>query len=71
MGTLTLIINNKGGVYMTNNREEKDMTAATVSNQPYQPLNKDKKELLKNFIGSISSRLDLNAVKDEWKNDHN
>ncbi|WP_416825631.1 hypothetical protein [Ectobacillus polymachus] len=56
---------------MTNNREEKDMTAATVSNQPYQPLNKDKKELLKNFIGSISSRLDLNAVKDEWKNDHN
>ena len=54
---------------MTHDKGEKDMIAPSVSKQVYKPLNKDKKKLLKNFIGSVSSKLDLNAVKDEWKND--
>lgn len=37
------------------------------TDKKFKPLDKKKKELLKKFIGSASSKLDLNKVRDEWK----
>ena len=51
-------------------KEEKDMSAI-ADKKTFQPLNKEKKDLLKNFIGSASQELDLNKVRDEWKNGEN
>lgn len=52
------------------NEGEKDMDVI-ADKKTFQPLNKKKKESLKNFIGSVSQELDLNKVRDEWKNGEN
>ena len=31
------------------------------------PLTEDKKKILKDFMGSASSQIDLNKVRDEWR----
>lgn len=31
------------------------------------PLTEDKKKILKEFMGSCSSKIDLNKVRDEWR----
>jgi hypothetical protein len=59
-----------GDRYMCDKEERKKMNA-TLSNKSFQPLNKEKKALLKKFIGSASSKLDLNKVRDEWKYEKN
>lgn len=46
--------------------EEMNATAFKTDKK-FKPLDKKKKELLKKFIGSASSKLDLNKVRDEWK----
>lgn len=51
---------------MTRNEEEKDM-GATAEKKSLQPLDKNKKELLRKFMGRASNKLDLNRVRDEWK----
>jgi hypothetical protein len=53
-----------------NDKEEKDMSAI-ADKKTFQPLDKKKKDVLKNFIGSVSQELDLNKVRDEWKNGEN
>ncbi|MDR4959600.1 hypothetical protein [Bacillus sonorensis] len=42
---------------------------ALASKNSFKPLDKKKKALLKKFVGSSSSKLDLNKVRDSWKYD--
>ncbi|WP_187444774.1 hypothetical protein [Rossellomorea vietnamensis] len=42
-----------------------------IEKNSIKPLNKKRKDLLKNFIGSSSSKIDLNKVKDNWNNEKN
>ncbi|AOR97652.1 MULTISPECIES: hypothetical protein [Bacillus subtilis group] len=53
---------------MDEKKGEKKMNAVASKNS-FKPLNKTKKDLLKKFIGSSSSKLDLNKVRDSWKYD--
>ena len=51
-------------------KEEKSMEAVIEKNS-FKPLDRKKKSLLKKFIGSSSSKLDLNKVRDQWKHEKN
>ncbi|PWX20909.1 hypothetical protein [Clostridium perfringens] len=43
-------------------------TMKTMKQRKFNGLNKSKKELLKNLMGSASSKeVDFNKVRDEWK----
>jgi hypothetical protein len=53
------------------NREEDKMATAVLKKQSKPGLTPEKKEALKKLIGSASSKIDLNKVRDEWKNDNN
>lgn len=50
--------------------EEKDMAQAVkkIDKTNFTGLTKEKKEILKNFVGKSSSKIDWNKIRDEWKN---
>jgi hypothetical protein len=56
------------------NEEEKDMGATTIKRidkSKISGLSKSKKELLKKHMGSASVNIDLNSVREWWKNENN
>ncbi|OGO79659.1 MAG: hypothetical protein A2Y21_01255 [Clostridiales bacterium GWC2_40_7] len=52
-------------------REEENMATAVLKKQSKPGLTPSKKEAFKKLIGSASCKIDLNKVRDEWKNENN
>ena len=52
-------------------REEENMATAILKKQSKPGLTPTKKEAFKKLIGSASCKIDLNKVRDEWKNGDN
>jgi hypothetical protein len=55
-------------------KEEKDMGATTIKRidkSNISGLSKNKKDLLKKHMGSASVNIDLNRVREWWKNENN
>ncbi|AOZ93763.1 hypothetical protein [Paenibacillus crassostreae] len=54
---------------MSKNEEEKDVQAAIkkLDLSKYSGLTKEKKALLKDHMGSATSKIDMNKVKEWWK----
>lgn len=38
-----------------------------IKNKKHEGLDKNKKELLKSLMGSSTSKIDLNKIREEWK----
>lgn len=53
--------------------EDKDMiiTPKKLDLSKFSPLTKEKKEILRSHMGSASSAIDMNKVKEWWKNENN
>ena len=52
-------------------KEEENMAAIALKKQSKHGLTPTKKEAFKKLIGSASCKIDLNKVRDEWKNENN
>lgn len=61
---------NKDGIDCQS-REEENMATAVLKKQSRPSLTATKKEAFKKLIGSASCKIDLNKVRDEWKNGDN
>ena len=51
--------------------EEENMATAVLKKQSKPGLTPIKKEAFKKLIGSASCKIDLNKIRDEWKNENN
>ncbi len=58
---------------MSKDEEDKDMATAAKKLDKYKHmgLTPEKKKILKEHMGSISHKIDLNKVNDWWKNEKN